>query len=140
MSSIDNYTWTLFHSIIQQIDEKYYSKYRHILLKHIYLISASHRCSICSQHAIEYFNNTIIHIYTKEDFISFLFHFHNHINTISKKELFSYADLSKYTTTSIPDVIDKLNTLFADDPTLNTINYIQLFRFYNTHTECFDIQ
>lgn len=135
--NIDYYTWLLFHSIVHQITDESFLNIRFIILKYIYLISSNHYCGLCREHSTNYFNNTVIQINTKVDFINFLFHYHNYVNTLTNKSLFDHDDLKQYCFYSISEIIENLNKLFLEKNTVYTIHYTQLFDFYKNNSQYF---
>ena len=91
-------TWTFLHTLAALIKETSFNAIRIDLFRIVQAICTNLPCSICSNHAREYFNKLNVNtIKTKQGLIHMLFAFHNDVNKRKNVELFPLSGLNKYT-------------------------------------------
>ena len=87
-------TWNMFHVLSQTVDENYFLLFKKELLALISNLCANLPCPTCAQHAKEYNSqNGLLHIQTKQEFIHYMFTFHNVVNFRKKIPLYPFERL-----------------------------------------------
>lgn len=91
-------TWTLFHTLTVKINENQYQQIGPMILNMIKSICSILPCPICKEHATAYVKNVKFnkHLPTKEHMIQFFYQFHNNVNIKTKKSIYPYEDMKKY--------------------------------------------
>ena len=90
-------TWVLFHSIGQQIKNADFYMIGKDLLQIIRNICENFPCNECSDHSIKYFESLDFNnIQTSDDFIEFLWNFHNYVNSNKGLDFFPKDKLNIY--------------------------------------------
>ena len=99
-------TWKFFHVLSIKIKDEYFQQLRPEMLNIINSICSNLPCPKCAEHARQYMNTVNFNsILTKEDFIKFLFIFHNEVNKRKNYPVFKYDDLhSTYSMYDFNDV------------------------------------
>ena len=138
--------WTFFHTIVQSINENYFTQIYKSLFNYIKSICNFLPCPQCSKHAKEYLKNiSYSKIDTKEKFIQMLFHFHNEVNKNNNKKLFLIEDIHIYEKKSLIDSYNNFIKIFLKKGNLQQINesfkrkiIIQnLMQWLNSNKKCF---
>jgi hypothetical protein len=108
------YTWILFHWIAEHIKENFFDTERENILQLIYLICNNLPCPNCREHARNYIKSIPFrYIKTKTDLKNYIYHFHNVVNTRSKKTYQPYSILDKYKTLNVKLLFDSWNHHFS---------------------------
>jgi len=90
-------TWILFHGLAEKIDEDFYKANNEKVFNIVKIICQNLPCPYCRENASKYLKKIKIkNIKTKEEFKTFLFTFHNHVNKKLKKKEFELSILNKY--------------------------------------------
>ena len=87
--------WIFLHALIAKMNPNHYLRVKDELLYHVKQICSVLPCPECTMHATQYLKS-IKSIPTKELFSQMLFVFHNSVNFRTQKQVFQYADMSKY--------------------------------------------
>jgi hypothetical protein len=87
--------WIFLHALIAKMNSNHYLRVKDELLYHVKQICSVLPCPECTMHATQYLK-LIKSIPTKELFSQMLFVFHNSVNFRTQKQVFKYADMSKY--------------------------------------------
>ena len=91
------FTWTLFHTLIELIPNERYKTLGPIIFSVIKNMCSILPCPDCSAHAMDYLKFvTIKQLPTKEHLKQFMYHFHNNINITNRKPIFPYINMDKY--------------------------------------------
>jgi hypothetical protein len=108
------FTWILFHWMSQQIKEEYFASERNQLVKFVVEICRNLPCPSCREHAQQYLKSVpIIHINNKNDFINYIYHFHNSVNIRGKKGYQPYSIMEKYEKVNFSLLIASWNARFV---------------------------
>ena len=107
------YTWILFHTLVELIPTDKYKTIGPIIFNTIKNLCTILPCPSCSAHATEYlkfikFNQ----IPTKEHLKQFMYQFHNNINIMNRKPTFPYALMEKYKQGNLHVIFNNVQTLF----------------------------
>jgi len=108
--------WLLFHSLAYKIKEESFPLVGHELLRLIHGIATNLPCPVCSDHAREYMKNiNFLAIQTKQQFINFLFQFHNSVNARKGYPLFPREEVDKkYATAILPAIFARFEQVYRD--------------------------
>lgn len=108
------YTWILFHWIAQHIKEEFFVSEREKLLHLIGSICNNLPCPSCREHASNYIKHyPFAYIKTKQDLIYYMYHFHNMVNTRSKKSYQPFSIMDKYKILNTQLLLDSWNHHFS---------------------------
>jgi hypothetical protein len=89
--------WTFFHTLAEKINEKYFFKLRSNIFNIIKLTCRNLPCPKCASEASIFLEKTNINkINNKQEFINFIYMFHNYVNKKKNKPLFSSTKLNIY--------------------------------------------
>jgi hypothetical protein len=89
-------TWLYLHTMAEKVKETSFQQIRADMFRTISTICTNLPCSICSNHAREYFSKINVQsIQTKDDMKKFLFVFHNSVNARKQFKQFAYSDLTE---------------------------------------------
>lgn len=89
--------WTLFHTLIEHLNEEAYPKIYQYLVLHIQRICKFLPCPECSQDATRYLTKVNLNNNkTKLELKNALYLFHNYVNAKKRKRLFNYANINIY--------------------------------------------
>ena len=89
--------WTLFHTLCERIDEKYYEKLSPQLFYFIVRICKFLPCPECASDATAFLAKIkFSDLKTKQDLKNVLYLFHNSVNAKKKKPLFNYGNMEIY--------------------------------------------
>ena len=89
--------WIFFHTLATKVNPKYFSKLKHSMFRVVSLISRNLPCPTCAREATIFLAKINPNNFnTKQDFINFIYIFHNWVNKKKKKPLFNSKDLDKY--------------------------------------------
>lgn len=103
-----NATWYLFHTLVQKIKPEYAATELPVLYDHIESICNNLPCPDCLEHARATMlraNKKLI-VSSKENFINFLWSFHNSVNQRSGKPFYPKESLEMYNRAITPNVIN----------------------------------
>jgi hypothetical protein len=90
------HTWKMFHTLAHKVKPEYFDEVKTELINYVFKISSNLPCPYCSSHARLYIKKIkVSSIKSKDDFINFIFLFHNNVNSKLKKPMFSFDDLHK---------------------------------------------
>lgn len=108
--------WLFFHSLSYKIKESSFPIVGQELLRLIHGVATNLPCPICSDHARDYMKNiNFLAIQTKEQFINFLFQFHNSVNVRKGYPLFPREDVDKkYAFAILPAIFLKFEQAYRD--------------------------
>lgn len=108
------YTWIMFHWLSSQIREEYFAEERIQLIDTVKEVCANLPCPNCREHALEYLKKIPIeHCHTKEEFVSYIYNFHNSVNMRGKKEYQPFSIMEKYKTVKAKMMMDAWNHHFV---------------------------
>ena len=86
-------TWIFMHSFAYKINNTYYKNNKNIACNLITYICSNLPCPVCRNHAILYLRNNNIRLCnTKEQFINYIWNFHNSVNIRLGKQILSKED------------------------------------------------
>jgi hypothetical protein len=102
-----NATWYLFHTLAQKLKPEYASVELPVLFEHIESICNNLPCPDCQEHARSAMlkANKRVVISSKENFINFLWTFHNNVNLRTKKPFYPKESLEMYNRAVTPNVV-----------------------------------
>lgn len=100
--------WFFFHTMAEKIKPEYYLQYRNHLFDIVKDVCNNLPCPDCSQHAVSYITKINVNaLKTKEDFIMFLFEFHNSVNRRKNFPVFTVDELlEKYSKANFKNIIN----------------------------------
>lgn len=107
-------TWTLFHTLAENIDETKYQDVRQSLFEQIQALCAVLPCPDCANHATHYLTRIPPKYYESKDQLRhLLWVFHNDVNRRKKKLPFDKTALeTRYKLTSSHDFYQIMHTFF----------------------------
>lgn len=101
-------TWNFLHCLACHIKEENFVGYRSKLLEIVSNVCNNLPCPDCRNHAVLSMKNANTHlIQTKQDFINFIFMFHNRVNKSINKPEADKLILQRYQSMNIMDVTQK---------------------------------
>tara|TARA_Y100000816_G_C26075818_1_gene566285 strand:+ start:1228 stop:1689 length:462 start_codon:yes stop_codon:yes gene_type:complete len=111
MSTINEWgpaSWYIFHTLAEKCKEEYYNELKDDLISFFKLLCYNLPCENCRNHAINTFKTIIIkNIDTKDKFKRMLLEFHNKVNKLNGKVLFTEDDLNnKYSKANTLHIIE----------------------------------
>jgi len=108
--------WLLFHALSYKIKEESFPVIGQELLRLIHGIATNLPCPVCSDHARAYMKNiNFLAIQTKEQFINFLFQFHNAVNARKGYPLFPRQEVdTKYANAILPAIFQQFERSYQD--------------------------
>jgi len=99
--------WTMFHTLIEQLNENAYNEVIPSLFAMIVQICKYLPCPECSRDATVFLAKIKLSDYkTKTDFKNMLYLFHNYVNNKKRKPLYNYANMDKYANLNIINVVN----------------------------------
>jgi hypothetical protein len=99
--------WTLFHSLIENVNDESYPFIRNQLFSQIKRICGFLPCPECSQDATKFLAKINVNdLKTKTDFKNTFYIFHNYVNVKKRKSLYNYSNLETYKKYNIIFVIN----------------------------------
>ena len=136
--------WYFFHTYAEKVNEKFFENNRKQIIEHFTSCLLILPCPMCQVHAknnLKKFN--VIKIYTKNDFKEFLLAFHNEVNKILKKPVFTLTELNnKYPKANFNKIIVNANENFTknlhlsrnlNDSMLRKITFIKILKFIDNN-------
>jgi hypothetical protein len=100
--------WTLFHTLVEKINETDYSIIGLELFGYIKKICNYLPCPECSQHATRFLASVKLeNVKTKDDLRKILYIFHNVVNKRKNKSLFNFENLNNYKNKNIIQVFNR---------------------------------
>lgn len=97
--------WLFIHTICERIDEDYHRENNKMVIEKICELLRNVPCPICSKHVNSYLKRYNLHnIKTKQQLITFFFHFHNSVNKRNGKKIFTKEELKIYKTLNIAKI------------------------------------
>jgi hypothetical protein len=108
--------WLFFHALSYKIKEESFPLVGQELLRLIHGIATNLPCPVCSDHARIYMKNiNFLSIQTKEQFINFLFQFHNAVNSRKGYPLFPREEVdAKYSLAVLPAIFQQFERAYQD--------------------------
>ena len=108
-------TWYFFHGLAARINKDFYEKnYLDVWINVYRNICMNLPCPMCRRHATDYIKRSrAIQISTKEKLITYLFDFHNFVNTRTGKPMFKKKDLDRYRYLKLKKCYYLLNKSFS---------------------------
>lgn len=98
--------WTLFHTLIEQMNPASYKAVAPSLFELIVHICKVLPCPDCSRDASRFLAKIQLREYpTHLDFKNMMYLFHNYVNAKKKKPLYNYAHMDKYATLNLGGVV-----------------------------------
>ena len=108
------YTWILFHTLVERIPNNQYNILGPIILNIIKNICTILPCPDCTKHATDYLRMiTIKNLPTKEHMKQFFYHFHNHVNKMTLKPIYPYNQMNKYVNGNLKIIFNNVFILFS---------------------------
>jgi len=90
-------TWIFMHTYANKIKNDFFLLNKDNCLGVIKYICWHLPCPICQKHARKYLKNHPIEVCNnKEELIKYIWKFHNSVNKMLKKPIYSFQDLNKY--------------------------------------------
>ena len=107
-----NSVWYLFHTLAYKIKSSDASDLK-ILFGHISSISKNLPCPECSEDSNSFLSRVNVNSITssRENMITFLFEFHNHVNKKIGKPTYLLEDLKKYSLANTINIINHFNAV-----------------------------
>ena len=102
-------TWNILHILAHNIDDDFYSNNYNRVFSVILDIFHSLPCRVCLSFSNKYLKNNSLVPSDKKLLISFLFHFHNAVNSKLSKNVFSFDDLDNTYNLCSSDIIYHFN-------------------------------
>ena len=100
--------WTLFHTLIEQLNPNAYPHIIGSLFGMIVRICKVLPCPECSKDASNFLAKiNLSHYKTKDEFKNMMYLFHNWVNAKKRKPLFNYAHMNNYANIPLPHVINR---------------------------------
>ncbi len=107
------FTWTLFHTLIELIPNDKYKTLGPIIFNTIKNMCTILPCPDCSAHATDYLKFiTIKQLPTKEHLKRFMYQFHNNINIMNRKPIYPYNEMDKYKKGNLQIIFNNVQILF----------------------------
>jgi hypothetical protein len=98
--------WTLFHTLIERINERYYHLIYQQLFNIIKQICNYLPCPECSTDATIFLSKIKIqNLNTKSNFKNMIYLFHNYVNKKKRKPLFNFSNIAVYKSKNLLQVI-----------------------------------
>jgi hypothetical protein len=105
--------WTLFHTLVEKVNEKYYHLIYQQLFNTIKQICAFLPCPECSNDATIFLSKIKIqNLNTKINFKNMLYLFHNHVNRKKNKPLFNFSNMNVYKNKNLVLVIKNFISVY----------------------------
>lgn len=107
-----NAVWYLFHTLVYKIKSTDTSDFK-VLFGHISSISKNLPCPECSEDSNSFLSRVNVNSITssRENMITFLFEFHNHVNKKIGKPTYLLEDLKKYSLANTINIINHFNAV-----------------------------
>jgi hypothetical protein len=108
--------WLFFHTLSYKIKDSSFPVVGQELLRLIHGIATNLPCPVCSDHARTYMKNiNFLAIQNKEQFINFLYQFHNSVNLRKGYPIFPREELDiKYSTAILPAIYNSFEKVYQD--------------------------
>ena len=108
--------WLFFHTLSYKIKETSFPLVGQELLRLIHGIATNLPCPVCSDHARTYMNNiNFLAIQNKEQFINFLYQFHNSVNLRKGYSIFPREEIdTKYSAAVLPAIFRTFEKAYQD--------------------------
>ena len=101
-------TWIFFHSFANKVNANFFKGHYINCCGLISYICNNLPCPVCKTHAIEYLRkNNIYDCKTKEDLQTYLWKFHNEVNKMLGKPIYSFKDLDIYNRSIFSNIVKK---------------------------------
>ena len=101
-------TWIFLHSYANKISEQFFKGHKINCCGLVGYICRNLPCPICRSHAIKYLSlHNINNCNNKKDLQLFLWNFHNEVNSMLNKPIYSVNDLEKYDLAIFPNIVSK---------------------------------
>ena len=127
-----NTVWFLFHTLACKIKHDKFSNNKNVLMEIVTLTCNVLPCPDCSQHATNSLKLVNVDtIKTKEDFILFLFNFHNHVNKLLDKPVFNFNNINKYESANFYIILNNFKIIFSAN---SNIPQLMSASFHRKHT------
>jgi hypothetical protein len=115
-------TWSLFHSLAEQIKDEDFKDLHLNMFQIIKRICNFLPCPECSKHATKFLSKIDIkHISCKSDFKGMLFCFHNVVNNKKNKSLFHFKNINIYSKTNILNTFKKFVSVYNTNGNMQLI-------------------
>lgn len=114
-------TWCLFHTLAQQTHTPDFPIVGKELLEKIRTLCHNLACSMCTDHATEYFKTVDLDtIQTHEDLIDFFWKFHNNVNTtkeydVTPHDIFPHDKLNIYRCFNVKQLFREIYIYFKKE-------------------------
>jgi hypothetical protein len=138
--------WTLFHTLIEQLNEDKYDTLIDSMFLMIVEICKYLPCPDCSKDATFFLAKINLQNYkTKEEFKTMLYLFHNYVNKKKNKPLYNLSDLKKYSAFNLINVIKnflskyhtKGNMQLLTDSFRRKLVIQNFMAWFKKHKDCF---
>ena len=115
--------WTLFHTLIEKINDQAYPMLFQQLFLHFQKICKFLPCPECSRDATNFLAKTKLNnLKNKNDFKNLFYIFHNYVNSKKKKQLFNFININIYKNFNIINVINKFIINYNTKGNMNLIS------------------
>jgi hypothetical protein len=99
--------WTLFHTLVEKINEDHYLTIYQQLVFHIQRICRFLPCPDCADDASKYLTKVnLANCKTKVELKNMMYLFHNYVNAKKRKSLFNYGNIDIYKNNNLIHVIN----------------------------------
>lgn len=117
-------TWIFIHTLAAKIKDDAYPTIRSQLIQIIVSICHNLPCPECTEHAKQFWSNTvkINSITTKEILINTLFTFHNMVNKRKKQPIYLYENLEEYNNKNLVQTFKNFHNNFHTKGNMRLLN------------------
>lgn len=107
-----NALWIFLHTFNTKIHESFFIQNKHQIMSLIYELMYNIPCHICREHALQYMKTNNIHqVHSKDALERYFFTFHNNVNQMKNRVLFTDYDI--YKTYNLQKVISHFTIHFT---------------------------
>ena len=105
--------WNLFHCMTINLKDQHFDNAKNLLYKIITNICFNLPCPDCKEHASKIIKNINVNSFkTKNDFVIFIFQFHNLVNLKTNKPVLKHDILKQYENMNFINVINEFYIVF----------------------------
>jgi hypothetical protein len=114
--------WTLFHTLIEKLNPQAYPHIIGSMFNMIVRICNFLPCPECSRDASNFLAKINLKDYkTKTEFKNMLYLFHNYVNAKKRKSLYNYANMNKYSSLRLYNVVNNFIKYYNTKGNMNLL-------------------
>ena len=115
-------TWRFLHTVAAKIRPESFASQRKELLALVRKVCDVLPCPECRSHALQTLNRANFNnIHSKEDLVTFLFEFHNVVNSQTRKPSQERAILDQYNTADFGAVINEFASIYSATSNISSL-------------------